>query len=453
MKRDWSPDARRALLRAERVAHRAGSETVEPVHLGLALGFETEGRAAELASAVGLRLPVAGHDDAAGDTVPAASRFSAAANAIADRARREARKARAETVDGGHLLLALLAGGAPLPVLADAGFTYSAVARAARPAHPTFDQDFPVEAWRPGFLKGRDLLAVADLSEDEVRGIFELAREAKSGTLPRSAVGKTAALLFEKPSLRTKVSFQVAMTRLGGNGLYLGRDEVGLGKREAVRDVARTLSRMVDVLVVRTFDHEVLEELAHWADVPVVNALDDREHPCQALADFYTVLEHRGGTEGQRMVFVGDGNNVAVSLMRMAPLLGVHFTLACPPGYLPPADDVEAARTLAAEHGTVFEIVHDPLAAAEQADVLYTDVWVSMGQEEETARRRADFEGFRIDERLIARAKDDVLVLHCLPAHRGDEIDDATIEGEHSRVFDQAENRLHLQQALLSAVL
>ncbi|MFM7321296.1 MAG: ornithine carbamoyltransferase, partial [Armatimonadota bacterium] len=256
-----------------------------------------------------------------------------------------------------------------------------------------------------------------------------------------------------KPSLRTKVSFQVAMTRLGGNGLYLGRDEVGLGKREAVRDVARTLSRMVDALIVRTFDHAVLEELAHWADVPVVNALDDREHPCQALADFYTVLEHRGGTEGQKMVFVGDGNNVAISLMLMAPLLGVHFTLACPAGYEPPAETVSAARRLAEDHGTVFEMVHDPLAAASQADVLYTDVWVSMGQEEETARRRADFAGYRIDERLIGRAKEDVLILHCLPAHRGDEIDDESIEGPHARVFDQAENRLHLQQALLAAVL
>lgn len=454
MRVEWKPEGRHALLLAETAAERCGSSSIEPEHLAMVLDTQ-DSEASVLASRMGFSLPAlpVRPTDAVVPKPVVSARFSEAAHAVAERARREARRMHESEAGTVHLLLALLDSPQVPSSLVDAGFTFKAVAKEARRHREPSRDGFAVEAVVPGFLKGRHVLGVGDLSSTDIRGIFELARQAKIGTLPRCAVGKTAALLFEKPSLRTKVSFHVAMVRLGGGALYLGKDEVGLGKREAVCDVARTLSRMVDALVVRTFDHAVLEELAHWSKVPVVNALDDVEHPCQALADFYTVLEHRGATEGQKMVFVGDGNNVAVSLMLMAPLLGTHFTLACPAGYEPPADTVAEAKRLAEEHGTVFSIVHDPVEASREADILYTDVWISMGQEEDTARRRAAFAGYRIDESLLSVAKADVLVLHCLPAHRGDEITDEAIEGPHSQVFDQAENRLHLQQALLAAVL
>ncbi len=451
---EWEPEARHALLLAETAAERSDSLTIEPEHLAMAL--DTEGAAsAELARRLGLVLPAmpVRHGAALAPKPVVAAKFSEASRLVVERARRESRRMHARKVGTDHLLLALLDGPEVPQALADAGFTYRTVSKEARRRVELPEETIAADTVMPGFLKGRHVLGVGDLSGDDIRGIFELARQAKIGTLPRCAVGRTAALLFEKPSLRTKVSFHVAMVRLGGGALYLGKDEVGLGKREAVKDVARTLSRMVDALVVRTFDHAVLEELAHWSGVPVINALDDLEHPCQALADFYTVLEHRGDTRGQKMVFVGDGNNVAVSLMLMAPLLGTHFTLACPPGYEPPAQTVREAIALAEKHGTVFEIVNNPREASKDADVLYTDVWISMGQEEDTARRRAAFQGFCIDNNMMEVAKDDVLVLHCLPAHRGDEISDDVLEGPHSEVFDQAENRLHLQQALLSAVL
>jgi ornithine carbamoyltransferase len=249
------------------------------------------------------------------------------------------------------------------------------------------------------------------------------------------------------------VSFQVAMTRLGGSSLFLGRDEVGLGQREAVKDVARVLSRMVEAVIVRTFSHDALVEFAEFSSVPVINALDDYEHPCQALADFYTIREHRGQTQGQKLVFLGDGNNVAVSLMLLAPTMGTHFTLACPEGYAPPAAVIKHAKELAGRYGTQLEIVHDPIEASDDADILYSDVWTSMGQEEETKKRLNDFVGFSIDAKTLREAKEDALILHCLPAHRGEEITDDAIESPQSAVFDQAENRLHVQQALLAAVL
>jgi ornithine carbamoyltransferase len=278
-------------------------------------------------------------------------------------------------------------------------------------------------------------------------------REIKLGQVAKVGAGKTAALLFDKPSLRTKVSFQVAMTRLGGASLFLSREEVGLGQREPVKDVARVLSRMVEAVIVRTFSHDALVEFANYSSVPVINALDDYEHPCQALADFYTIREHRVQTQGQKLVFLGDGNNVAVSLMLLAPTMGTHFTLACPPGYEPPAAVVKHAKELATRSGTQLEITNDPITAADDADILYSDVWTSMGQEAESGRRLEDFVGFAINEKTLREAKEDALILHCLPAHRGEEITDDAMESSQSAVFDQAENRLHVQQALLAAVL
>jgi len=260
-------------------------------------------------------------------------------------------------------------------------------------------------------------------------------------------------MIFEKPSLRTRTTFSVAMTRLGGQHVYLGHTEIGLGTRELPRDVARGLSRWVDAVAARTHSHATVAELAQYSTIPIINALTDLEHPCQAFADFYTILEHRSETAGMKLVFVGDGNNVAHSLMLLAPRLGTHFTLACPPGYEPMPEIVAQAQAMAAAHGTRFEITHDALTAADDADILYTDVWTSMGQEEETAKRAQAFASFQINAELLREAKEDVLVMHCLPAHRGEEITEEALDGQYSVVFDQAENRLHVQQALLAAVL
>jgi ornithine carbamoyltransferase len=307
---------------------------------------------------------------------------------------------------------------------------------------------------KPGFLKGRDLLSISDLRADEIHALFELTREVKNGFRPENGQNKSLALVFEKPSLRTRVTFSVAMTRLGGQAVYLSPVDIGMGTREAVPDVARCLERWVDAIAARTFEHATVTAFADAANVPVINGLTDREHPCQALADFYTILEHKSETEGMKLVYVGDAsNNVAASLMLLAPRLGTHLTLACPTGYEPKPELVEETRAMALANNTRFDLVSDPLEAADDADVLYTDVWTSMGQEQESEKRLLDFAGFQINDEMVREAKEDVLVLHCLPAHRGHEIASSVLDGPKSGVFDQAENRLHVQMALLAAVL
>lgn len=473
----FTRNGRKAMLWAQVEAMRRGEGYVEPEHLLLGLLHGEDTGALRLLDRLDLsggdvREAVAGTlaPEAAGTRVET-SQLSPAAKKVVEQARRETEATGHDYVGTEHLMLALLLGSSKgidiksdlFDRLSRLELTYDRAVDALKriPQGPPSPPAPPVPSAaetaarlaKPGFLKGRHLLSVNDLATDEVRALFELTRETKLGHVPPVANGRTLALLFEKPSLRTRVTFGVAMTRLGGSHLYLSRDEVGLGSREAAKDVARGLSRMVDAIAVRTFDDATARELAEYGTVPVVNALTDREHPCQALADFYTILESRSETAGVKFVFVGDGNNVANSLMLLAPRLGTHFTLACPPGYEPPADVVEQAKELARAHGTKFEISHDPLTAADDADVLYTDVWTSMGQEAEQAKRQKDFAGYQIGPELIREAKDDVLILHCLPAHRGEEITDEAMDGPHSGVFDQAENRLHVQQALLAAVL
>lgn len=381
--------------------------------------------------------------------------LSPSAKQLVEQARRETEATGHDYVGTEHLLLALLL--ARPTTLDGTGLTYDNLAEtlaAQTPEEEVKEEASPVRATpRPGYLKGRHFLSVNDLSTTEIEQLFELTREIKLGKVQKPATGKAAALLFEKPSLRTKLSFTVGMQRLGGSAIYFSREEVGLGQRETVKDAARVLSRMVDAIVIRTFDHRNIVELAHYATIPVINALTDLEHPCQALADFYTILEHRAETHGQKLVYIGDGCNTAISLMLLAPRLGTHFTLACPPGYEPPAAVIAQTKELAAWHGTTFEIVHDPIAAADDADVLYTDVWTSMGQEDEKQKRLADFAGFQIGPKTLREAKEDALILHCLPAHYGEEITEEAVDGPQSAIFDQAENRLHVQQALLAAVL
>ncbi len=450
------------MLWAQVEAMRRGEAYVEREHLLLGLLHGEGTGAIRLLEGIGyapeeLRLRVAGLlVIEPGKPRAESSTLAPGARQIVEQARRETEATGHDFVGTEHLLLALLHD-APSSVV-ESGLTYDAVAQALSSgmADALAEEALPPSPKipaRPGFLRGRHFLSVLDLTGDEVEALFELVREIKLGQVARVGAGKTAALLFDKPSLRTKVSFQVAMTRLGGASLFLGREEVGLGQREPVKDVARVLSRMVEAVVIRTFSHDAMVEFANYSDVPVINALDDYEHPCQALADFYTIREHRVQTQGQKLVFLGDGNNVAVSLMLLAPTMGTHFTLACPPGYEPPAAVVKHARELAARYGTQLEITNDPISAADDADILYADVWTSMGQEEETRKRLADFAGFAINEKTLREAKEDALILHCLPAHRGEEITDDAMESSQSAVFDQAENRLHVQQALLAAVL
>lgn len=304
-----------------------------------------------------------------------------------------------------------------------------------------------------------DLRGITDLSKDQAWSLLSLGRVLKdtlaiSKTAHREILaGKSLALVFEKPSLRTRVSFETGIFQLGGSSVYLGASDIALGKREPVADVARNLERMVDGIAARVFAHQTILDLAEGSRVPVINALCDREHPCQALADLLTVWEHRGEIEKQRIVYVGDGNNVAHSLMLLAAKLGAHVVLSTPEGYEPAADLVSKAEADAARSGGSVSLVRNPGEACVDADVVYTDVWTSMGQEAEAQERLQLFQPYQINEVLVSGAKPDFLFLHCLPAHRGEEVSAGVMDGPHSVVFDQAENRLHAQKAVLAVLM
>ncbi len=302
-------------------------------------------------------------------------------------------------------------------------------------------------------LKGTDLLSSADLSPEQTVALLQLAAELKSGQRTVNLAGKVLGLIFSKASTRTRVSFTVAMARLGGQTIDLNPQVSQVGRGEPVADTARVLSRYVDALAIRTFAQSELEEYAHWASIPVVNALTDLEHPCQALADYLTLQEAFGELKGLTLSYVGDGNNVAHSLMLCGALLGVNVRIGCPEGFSPDAGVLEQSQAIANGQGCSVEVVHEPVAAVRGAHALYTDVWASMGQEDEKAERERAFSGWCLNEALIAEADARAIVLHCLPAYRGLEISAGAIEGSSSRVFDQAENRLHAQQALLAALL
>ncbi len=304
-----------------------------------------------------------------------------------------------------------------------------------------------------------DLTAIDDLSADQAWALLSLARVLKKtlavGKTAHSGLlaGKTLAMIFEKPSLRTRVSFETGMFQLGGHAVSLKPDDIALGKRESVADVAQNLDRMVDGIMARVFAHETVVELARSSRVPVISGLCDREHPCQALADLMTVWELRGELTGQKIAYVGDGNNVAHSLIRLGAKLGVHVVVATPEGYEPLPEVVESARRDAEASGGSVTITNDPAAACTGADVLYTDVWASMGQEDEAAARALIFTAYQVNEELARLAKPDYLFMHCLPAHRGEEVSAAVMDSPHSVVFDQAENRLHAQKAVLAVLL
>jgi ornithine carbamoyltransferase len=303
-------------------------------------------------------------------------------------------------------------------------------------------------------LGGRDFVSIRDLSAAELTALIARAASLRRDPSPggRLLAGRTIALLFEKPSLRTRVSFDVACRQLGGHAIYLSPQEVGLGHRESVADVARTLDQMVDAVVVRAFSHTTVRDLAAAASIPVINGLSDDCHPCQALADFLTMADRKGALDGLRLAFVGDGNNVARSLIEGAALVGVEMAIASPPGYEPHPDVLAWARRHEARPVIACHVTHAPEDAVRDADVVYTDTWVSMGQESEAAVRRRAFTGFSVTEKLMACAKPDAIFMHCLPAHRGQEVSAEVIDSPQSVVFAQAANRVHTEKALLSAI-
>jgi ornithine carbamoyltransferase len=298
----------------------------------------------------------------------------------------------------------------------------------------------------------KDFLTVLDLSANELQGLIKRSIELKSGVDANKCplIGKSIGLLFEKSSTRTRVSLEVGIYQLGGQSIYMNPKEIQIGRGETIHDSAKVLSRYLSGIIIRTYSHDTLTEFASYASIPVVNGLSDLHHPCQALADLMTVYEKKGKLKGLKLAFIGDGNNVAHSLIEAASLTGMHIILACPKGYEPDPDVLEKARMSSSGQITV---IREPAEAAANADVVYTDVWVSMGQEKDAARKKRKFRKYQINGELLSHAKKDALVLHCMPAHRGEEITDEVMDSPQSGVFDQAENRLHTQKALLEFLL
>ena len=306
-------------------------------------------------------------------------------------------------------------------------------------------------------LRSKDLLKVADLTPGEIEGLFtltlKLKQRFKKGVREHFLHGVTLGMVFEKASARTRLSFEVGMRQLGGQAMYIGKDEIGIGTRESVKDVAKVISRYLDAIMIRSTSHAVIEELAQFSDIPVINGLSDMYHPCQALSDAFTICEKKGKCKGMKLAFIGDSNNVARSLAITSLLTGMHFSIASPKGYEFAKDFLKSIRPLVRKSKGSLVMLNNPEKAARNADAIYTDVWASMGQEAERLKRLRAFSEYRIDEKLVARARKDVIVMHCLPARREEEITSEVLDGNKSVVYDQAENRMHVQKAILLALM
>ncbi|WP_170007048.1 ornithine carbamoyltransferase [Bacillus fonticola] len=306
-------------------------------------------------------------------------------------------------------------------------------------------------------LKGRDFLTLVDYSKEEITYLLELAnylkKQQRAGKMEQPLQGKTLGMIFEKSSTRTRVSFEVGMYQLGGTALFLSKEDIQMGRGESIPDTARVLSSYLDGMMVRTFSQSVVEELANYASIPVINGLTDTYHPCQVLADLQTIQEIKGGLQGVKIAYIGDGNNMAHSLMIGASKMGMDVAIAAPNGYQPDPSITKKAQSFANTEGGTVLITDDPQVATGKADVIYSDVWASMGQESEQEKRVEAFANFQVNTELLELAKPDVTFLHCLPAHRGEEVTSEVIDGEHSAVFQQAENRLHAQKALMTALI
>ncbi|MFQ3548500.1 MAG: ornithine carbamoyltransferase [Armatimonadota bacterium] len=303
-------------------------------------------------------------------------------------------------------------------------------------------------------LSSKNLLSISDFSKEQIYSVFDLTKKMKDGTISADdqrefLKGKTLAMIFEKPSLRTRVSFETGIFQLGGQAINLQPSDIALGKRESIYDAAKNFERMVDIIMARVYEHSTVADLAEHAKIPVINGLSDLEHPCQAMADFMTILEHKGKLEGLKVSFIGDGNNVAHSLMLFAGKVGCNFTIGCPFGYEPAEEIFDQAQSYAKETGAEIILYNDPMDAVKDADVVYTDVWASMGQEAEAEAREEVFAPFQVNTDLMSNAKSDTIFMHCLPAHRGLEVTDEVIDSKQSVVFDEAENRLHVQKAIM----
>lgn len=306
-------------------------------------------------------------------------------------------------------------------------------------------------------LRGRDFIALADYTKEELHYLIDLAielkRKQKAGEVYHPLKGKTLGMIFEKSSTRTRVSFEVGMFQLGGQALFLSKNDLQVGRGEPIWDTAQVLSRYVDGIMIRTFAHRTVIDLARGATVPVINGLTDMNHPCQVLADLQTVYEKKGTLQGLKLAYIGDGNNMAHSLLMGASKLGMHVAVASPEGYMPDADIIKQCHEQAQQSGSHVLITNDPKEAIANADVVYTDVWASMGFEMEQLKREQAFRGFQVNEELARYAKPDYIFLHCLPAHRGEEVSEGVIDGQHSVIFDQAENRLHAQKAIMASIM
>lgn len=306
-------------------------------------------------------------------------------------------------------------------------------------------------------LKGRDFIGLVDYTADEIRYLIDLAielkRKQKAGEVYQPLKGKTLGMIFEKSSTRTRVSFEVGMYQLGGYALFLSKNDLQLGRGETVWDTAQTMSRYLDGIMIRTYAHRTVIELARGATIPVINGLTDLSHPCQALADYQTIYEKKGRLAGLKIAYIGDGNNMVHSLMVGAAKLGLHMAVASPEGYDPDPEITQIARENAAQSGGSFRLYRDPKEAIADADIVYTDVWASMGFEAEQKEREIAFRDYQVNEELVRYAKNDYLFMHCLPAHRGEEVSEGVIDGPNSIVFDQAENRLHAQKAVMAAIM
>ncbi|MGE5315421.1 MAG: ornithine carbamoyltransferase [Acidobacteriota bacterium] len=296
----------------------------------------------------------------------------------------------------------------------------------------------------------KDFLSIAELTKEEVHEILALTDTLKSDPSIKPLAGKTVATIFQKPSLRTRVSFEVGVVQLGGYPIYLGNESIGIGSRESVADIANMLTRFCDAIVARVFEHEIITDLAKYSTVPVINALTDLSHPCQIMSDAYTLRQHGKLKDGVKIAYIGDGNNIVNSWLELASLLPMHLALAVPLGYEPDASILEKSKQAGV---STIELVHNPVDAARDADVIYSDTWISMGQEKEKIKRMYDFWEFQVNTALLNYAKDDVIVMHCLPAHRGEEITDEVLDGRHSVVYDQGENRLHVQKAIMTKLV
>ena len=301
----------------------------------------------------------------------------------------------------------------------------------------------------------KDFITLHDWTPAEIRELFELSARLKAdrNAYRQALAGQALGMYFEKSSTRTRISFETGIFELGGTGLYLSPNDMQVGRGETIADTARVLSRYLSGIMARTFGHDVVTELARYASIPVINGLTDYNHPCQSLTDYFTLLEKKGRTEGLKVTYVGDGNNMVHSLALGAAKVGVHFVAACPEGYQPQPEVMELAREDGKETGAVIEVVTDPAEAVEGADAVYTDVWASMGQEKEHKARLKAFEGFQVDMELFSRAKDDAIFMHCLPAHHGEEVTEEVCEHERSVIFDEAENRLHCQKAIMVTLM